>query len=71
MGRRKKGLTMHRVLFVRVQKFQNIEETLNEFRQTRLVSNSFSKQEGRREHRMRSHQGRRVSLGGSFTIMFN
>ena len=29
---------MHRVLFVRVHRFQNVEETLNEFRRTRLVN---------------------------------
>ena len=38
MSRRTKGLTMHRVEFVRVQMVQNVEETLNEFKQTRLVS---------------------------------
>ena len=37
MGRRTKGLTMHRVEFVRVQRAQNVEETLNEFKRTRLV----------------------------------
>ena len=31
MGRRTKGLTMHRVEFVRVQRDQNVEGTLNEF----------------------------------------
>ena len=36
-GSRTKGLTMHRVEFVRVQKVQNIEETLNEFKRTHLV----------------------------------
>ena len=37
MGRRTKGLTMHRVEFVRVQRVQNVEEALNEFKRTRLV----------------------------------
>ena len=38
MGRRTKGLTMHSIVFVRVQRVQNVEETLNEFKRTRLVS---------------------------------
>ena len=37
-SRRTKGLTMHSIVFVRVQRVQNVEETLNEFKQTRLVS---------------------------------
>ena len=38
IGRRTKGLTMHSIVFVRVQRVQNVEETLNEFKRTRLVS---------------------------------
>ena len=37
-SRRTKGLTMHNIVFVRVQRVQNVEETLNEFKPTRLVS---------------------------------
>ena len=29
---------MHSIVFVRVQRVQNVEETLNEFKRTRLVS---------------------------------
>jgi hypothetical protein len=29
---------MHPVVFARVQRIQNVEETLNEFKRTRLVS---------------------------------
>ena len=38
IGRRTKGLTMHSIVFVRVQRVQNVKETLNEFKRTRLVS---------------------------------
>jgi len=38
MGRRTRGLTVHSVVFARVQRVQNIEETLNEFKRTCLVS---------------------------------
>ena len=31
-------MTVHGVVFARVQRVQKVEETLNEFRQTRLVS---------------------------------
>ena len=31
-------MTVHRVVFVRVQRVQTVEETLNEFKRTRLVS---------------------------------
>ena len=37
-GRRTSGLTMHSVVIARVQRVQNIEETLNEFKRTHLVS---------------------------------
>ena len=36
-SRRTKGLTMHRVVCVRFQRVQKVEETINEFRRTRLV----------------------------------
>jgi len=38
MGRRTRGLTVHSVVFARVQRVQNIEETLNKFKRTHLVS---------------------------------
>ena len=64
MGRRTKGLTMHRVLFVRVHMFQNVEETLNEFRRTRLVNRKVggcTEWEGGRMHGMGRRIGRRTS----------
>jgi len=38
MCRRTRGLTVHSVVFVRVQRVQNVEETLNKFKRTCLVS---------------------------------
>ena len=36
-SRRTKGLTMQTVVYVRFQRVQKVEETLNKFRRTRLV----------------------------------
>jgi hypothetical protein len=38
MSRRTRGLTVHSVVLARVQRVQNVEETLKEFKRTRLVS---------------------------------
>jgi len=38
MCRRTRGLTVHSIVFARVQRVQNVEETLNKFKRTRLVS---------------------------------
>ena len=52
-------MTVHAVEFVRVQRVQKVEETLNEFKRTCLVS----RKEGGRTKWERKRGRRRVGLG--------
>ena len=47
-------MTVHAVVFARLQRVQNVEETLNEFKRARLVSRKVG---GRREWEIRWVEG--------------